>query len=58
MRILVSSFSKLSSFECQSYQLGQHTHHIYCQRVNKNVAAPFALVYYDIWGTSYVKSTL
>jgi len=58
MRLLVPSFSKLSSFECQSCQLGKHTRHTYSQRVNKSVASPFALVHSDVWGPSRVKSTL
>jgi transposase InsO family protein len=58
MRLLVPSLSKLSSFECQSCQLGKHTRSTYCQRVNKSVASPFALVHSDIWGPSRVKSTL
>ncbi|GAU43000.1 hypothetical protein TSUD_188740 [Trifolium subterraneum] len=58
MRLLVPSFSKLSSFECQSCQLGKHTRNTYSQRVNKSVASPFALVHSDIWGPSRVKSTL
>lgn len=57
MCILIPSFSKLSSFECQSCQLRKHTRHTYCQRVNKSVASPFALVHSDIWGPSRVKST-
>lgn len=58
MRLLVPSFSKLSSFECQSCQLGKHTRHTYSQRVNKSVVSPFALVHSDVWGPSRVKSTL
>ena len=58
MHLLVPSLSKLSSFECQSCQLGKHTRSTYCQRVNKSVASPFALVHSDIWGPSRVKSTL
>ena len=58
MRLLVPSLSKLSSSECQSCQLGKHTRSTYCQRVNKSVASPFALVHSDIWGPSRVKSTL
>lgn len=58
MCLIVPSFSKLSSFECQSCQLGKHTCHTFCQRVNKSVVSPFALVHYDIWGLSRVKSTL
>jgi transposase InsO family protein len=58
MRLLVPSFSKLSSFECQSCQLGKHTRHTYSQRVNKSAASPFALVHSDVWGPSRVKSTL
>lgn len=58
MRLLVPNFSKLSSFECQSCQLGKHTRSTYCQRVHKSIASPFALVHYDNWGPSRVKSTL
>lgn len=58
MRLLVPSFSMFSSFECQSCQLGKHTRHTYCQRVNKSAASSFALVHSDIWDPSCVKSTL
>lgn len=58
MRVMVPSFSKLSSFECQSCQLGKHTRHTYSQRVNKSASSPFALVHSDIWGPTRVCSTL
>ena len=55
---MVSCFSNLSSIECESCQLGKHTHVSFPQHLDQQTKFPFELVHIDIWGPSRAKSTL
>ena len=57
-RITVSHFSNLSSIECESCQLGKHTHVPFPKRLDQRTKSPFKLVHTDVWGPSRTESTL
>ena len=57
-RIMVPRFSSLSSIECESCQLGKHTHVPFPRRLNQRTKSPFELVHTDVWGPSRIESTL
>jgi len=46
------------SFGCESCQLGKHSCNSFPRSVTHDALSPFALVHFDIWGPSRVKSTL
>ncbi|RVW52300.1 Retrovirus-related Pol polyprotein from transposon RE1 [Vitis vinifera] len=47
---MVLRFSTLSSFACESCQLGKHTHVSFPKRLNDRAKSPFELVHTDVWG--------
>ena len=55
---LVPHFSSLSSLECESCQLGKHTHVSFPKRLDPRTKFPFELVHTDVWGPSRSASTL
>jgi len=55
---LVPSLSKLSSLSCESWQLEKHSCSSFPCSVSQRALSPFALVHFDIWRPSRVKSTL
>ena len=58
LRNMVSRFSRLSSLECESCQLGKHTHVSFPKNLESQTKFPFELVHTDIWGPSQTASTL
>ena len=58
IRIMVPRFTRLSSIECESCQLGKHTHVPFPKRLNQRIKSPFELVHTDVWGPSRTESTL
>ena len=52
LRKMVSRFSRLSSLECESCQLGKHTHVSFPKRLESQTKSPFELVHTDVWGPS------
>ena len=57
-RKLVPHFSSLSSLECESCQLGKHTHVLFPKHLDPQTKSPFELVHTDVWGPSRSTSTL
>ena len=57
-RIIVSRFSSLSSIECELCQLRKHTCFPFLRRLDQRKKSHFELVHIDIWGSSWIKSTL
>ena len=55
---MVLRFSTLSSFACESCQLGKHTHVSFPKRLNDRAKSPFELVHTDVWGPCWTASTL
>ena len=55
---LVPHFSSLSSLECESCQLGKHTHVSFPKRLDPRTKSPFELVHIDVWGPSSTAFTL
>ena len=55
---MVPRFSSLSSIECESCQLGKHTRVSFPKRLEQRTKSHFELVYTDIWGPSWIESTL
>ena len=55
---MVPRFSSLSSIECESCQLGKHTHISFPKRLDQWTKSPFELVHTDVWVPSRVESTL
>ena len=55
---MVSRFSSLSLLECESCQLGKHTHVSFPKRLESQTKSPFELVHTDVWGPSRTASTL
>jgi len=55
---MVPGFSKLSSLNCESCQLGKHSRSSFPKRVNNRATSPFELVHSDVWGPSRVSSVL
>ena len=55
---LVPHFSSLSLLECESCQLGKHTHILFPKRLDPQTKSPFELVHTDVWGPSRSTSTL
>ncbi|RVW62498.1 Retrovirus-related Pol polyprotein from transposon RE2 [Vitis vinifera] len=55
---MVPRFSTLSSFTCESCQLGKHTHVSFPKRLNNRAKSPFELVHTDVWGPCRTASTL
>jgi len=55
---LVLSLSSLSSFECESCQLGKQSRVSFPKQVNNKAKSMFEIVYSDIWGSSRVSTTL
>ncbi|XP_070040209.1 uncharacterized protein [Nicotiana tomentosiformis] len=55
---LIPSLSTLSSFECESCQLGKHTCTSFPKRVNNRASSIFDIVHSDVWGPSRVVSSL
>ncbi|XP_052189227.1 uncharacterized protein LOC127799330 isoform X3 [Diospyros lotus] len=55
---MVPSLSSLSSFHCESCQLGKQSRTSFPKRVNNRAVSPFALVHSDVWGPSRVVSVL
>lgn len=53
---MIPSFSKLSSLECESCQLGKHTP-TSSKQLNKRASSLFSLVHSHIWGSSRVGTT-
>ena len=58
MQHLVPSLSKVSSLSCESCHLGKQSSSSFPSSVSQRASFPFALVHYDIWGPSHVKSNL
>ena len=57
-RVMVPRFSSLSSIECESYQLRKHIRVPFTKRLDQRTKSPFELVHTDIWGPSWIESTL
>ncbi|XP_021638354.2 xanthine dehydrogenase 1 isoform X2 [Hevea brasiliensis] len=55
---LVPSLSSLSSFECESCQLGKQSRVSFPNRVNNRAKPMFEIVHSNIWGPSRVSTTL
>ena len=55
---LVPHFSSLFSLECESCQLGKHTHVLFPKRLVPRTKSHFELVHIDVWGPSRSTSTL
>jgi len=55
---LVPRMSNVSTLSCESCQLGKHIHSSFPSNVSQRASSPFALVHYDIWGPSRIKSNL
>ena len=55
---LVPHFSSLSSFECESCQLGKHTRVLFPKHLDPRTKSPFELVHTDVWGPSRSTFTL
>nr|KYP47699.1 Retrovirus-related Pol polyprotein from transposon TNT 1-94 [Cajanus cajan]KYP65370.1 Retrovirus-related Pol polyprotein from transposon TNT 1-94 [Cajanus cajan] len=55
---LVSHLSKLSHLSCESCQLGKYSHNSFSRSVPNRALSLFALVHSNIWGPSWVRSTL
>ena len=55
---MVPRFSTLSSFECESCQLGKHTRVSFPKRLNNRAKSPFELVHTDVRGPCQTVSTL
>ncbi|RDY10062.1 hypothetical protein CR513_05479, partial [Mucuna pruriens] len=56
LKLMVPSLNKLSTLECESYQLGKHVRSTFPNHVNKRCNSPFSIVHSDIWGPSRVTS--
>ena len=56
-QITVPCFSSLSSIECESCQLGKHTHVPFPKRLDQRTKSSFKLVHIDVWGPSQTEST-
>ena len=54
----ISHFSSLSSIECESCQLGKHTHVSFPKCLDHWTKFPFELIHTDVWGHSRTVSTL
>jgi len=48
----------LSRLVCELCQLGKHSRTSFPRSVTRDASSPFALVHFDIWGPSSVKSSL
>ena len=57
-RKMVPHFSSLSSLECESCQLGKHTHVLFPKRLDPRTKSHFELIHTDVWGLSRSTSTL
>ena len=55
---MVPRFSSLSSIECESCQVGKHTRVPFPRRLDQRTKSPFELIHTDVWGPSWIKSTL
>ena len=55
---MVTRFSTLSSFACESYQLGKYTSVLFPQSLNNGAKSHFELVHTDVWGPYQTTSTL
>jgi len=55
---LVPTLSKLSSLVCESCQLGKDNRSSFPSSVSQRASSPFALVQFDIWRLSRIKSNL
>ena len=51
-------FSSLSSIECESCQLGKHTHVLFPRHLDQWTKSSFEFVHTDVWGPSQTESTL
>jgi len=58
MQQLVPSLSNVSTLSCESCKLGKHIRSSFPSSVSQHASSPFALVHYDIWGPSRIKSNL
>ncbi|RDY14664.1 hypothetical protein CR513_00246, partial [Mucuna pruriens] len=56
LKLMVPSLNKLSTLECESYQLSKHVRSTFPNQVNKRCNSPFSIVHSDIWGPSRVTS--
>ena len=56
--VIVSRLSSLSSIECESCQLGKHTHVPFPKRLDQWTKSSFEFVHTDVWGPSRTESTL
>lgn len=56
LKKMIPSLSRVSSLECESCQLGKHSHSSLPSRVNNCVSSPFSIVHSDVWGHSHVSS--
>ena len=57
-RIMVSCFSSLSPIECDSCRLGKHTRVPFPRCLDQRTKSPFELAHTDVWGPSWIESTL
>ncbi|KAF3659003.1 Endoribonuclease Dicer -like protein 3b [Capsicum annuum] len=55
---MVPSLSSLSTLDCESCQLGKHTHATFPRSVKSHSKSIFSLVHSDVWGSSIVSSPL
>lgn len=58
LHCMVPSLSKVSTLEHKLSKFGKHSRSFFSDKVNKRVAFSFALVDFDIWGSSCVVSCL
>ncbi|RDX67842.1 hypothetical protein CR513_53233, partial [Mucuna pruriens] len=56
LKLMVPNFNKMSTLECESYQLGKHVRSTFPNQVNKRCNSSFSIVHSDIWGPSRVTS--
>ena len=56
--VIVPRLSSLSSIECESCQLGKHTHVPFPKRLDQWTKSSFKFVHTDVWGPSRTESTL
>ncbi|RDX96421.1 hypothetical protein CR513_20926, partial [Mucuna pruriens] len=56
LKLMVPSLNKLSTLECESYQVGKHVRSTFPNQVNKRYNFPFSIVHSDIWGPSRATS--
>ena len=55
---MVPHFSSFSSLECESCQLGKHTHVFFPKSLDPRTKSPFEFVHTDVWSSSRSTSTL